>query len=268
MKLAVDRILLLFCCAVPSFAAENRSKPGEVFVEPPTLINLGFEWPLDGDDNRNAVVEVAYRRAGDSQWKTGLPLLRLQGERIFQTDGVFNVISPNMFSGSILDLEPDTPYEARFTMSDPDGFAGETNKTVVRTATVKTRPEPQPATGGRIFHVYPTTYTGPKMEPAFDGLMCAYNYYCGGGDTVTAGRPRVKAGDVILVHAGTYLYHPEFYTGDRKINATTPFEGTYYLTAKGTAERPVVIKTGAMDDLHRAMNPKAIAGQPYLAVSA
>jgi len=52
----------------------------------------------------------------------------------------------------------------------------------------------------------------------------------------------VKAGDVILVHAGTYLYHPEFYTGDRKINATTPFEGTYYLTAKGTAEKPVVIK--------------------------
>ena len=40
--------------------------------------------------------------------------------------------------------------------------------------------------------------------------MCAYNYYCGGGDTVTAGRPRVKAGDMILVHAGTYKYHPEY----------------------------------------------------------
>ena len=33
-------------------------------------------------------------------------------------------ISPNMFAGSILDLEPDTAYEARFVMSDPDGFAG------------------------------------------------------------------------------------------------------------------------------------------------
>jgi hypothetical protein len=76
--------------------------------------------------------------------------------------------------------------------------------------------------------------------------MCAYNYYCGGGDTVTAGRPRVKPGDVILVHAGLYKYHPEYYTGDRKINATTPFEGTYYLTASGTAEKPIVIK-GAGD---------------------
>ena len=56
----------------------------------------------------------------------------------------------------------------------------------------------------------------------------------------------VKPGDVILVHAGTYKYHPEFYTGDRTINATTPFEGTYYLTASGTPERPIVIK-GAGD---------------------
>ena len=99
-----------------------------------------------------------------------------------------------------------------------------------------------PGRGG----VYPPTYTGPKIEPAFDGLMCAYNYYCGGGDTVTAGRPRVKPGDTILVHAGLYKYHPEYYTGDRTINATTPFEGTYYLTANGTPEKPIVIK-GAGD---------------------
>jgi len=66
-----------------------------------------------------------------------------------------------------------------------------------------------PATGGRVFHVYPPDYKGVKLEPAFDALMCAYNYYCGGGDTVTAGRPRVKPGDMILVHTGTYKYHPE-----------------------------------------------------------
>jgi hypothetical protein len=56
--------------------------------------------------------------------------------------------------------------------------------------------------------------------------MCTYNYYCG-GDTVTAGRPRVKPGDMILVHGGLYKYHPKYYTGDIAINATTPFEGTY-----------------------------------------
>ena len=51
---------------------------------------------------------------------------------------------------------------------------------------------------------------------------------------------------MIVVHAGVYKYHPEFYTGDRKINATTPFEGTYYLTARGTPDKPIVIK-GAGD---------------------
>jgi hypothetical protein len=44
------------------------------------------------------------------------------------------------------------------------------------------------------------------------------------------------------MHGGLYKYHPEYYTGDRSINATTPFEGTYYLTASGMPDRPIVIK--------------------------
>jgi hypothetical protein len=51
-------------------------------IEPPTLINLGFEWFIEGDDNRNAVVEVSYRKQGDTGWSSALPLLRLHGERI------------------------------------------------------------------------------------------------------------------------------------------------------------------------------------------
>jgi hypothetical protein len=47
-------------------------------------------------------------------------MLRLKGEGVFQQSQV-DVIAPNMFSGSVLDLEPDTAYEAQFAMSDPDG---------------------------------------------------------------------------------------------------------------------------------------------------
>src|SRR5215471_16781205 len=224
----------------------NKVRPGEFIVDHPTLINLGFEWLIEGDANRNAQVEVSYRKRGDAQWKSGLPLLRLQGERIYQNQGVFDVVSPNMFAGSILDLEPDTENEARFIMSDPDGLAGQNGRTITKTVTVRTRAEPKPYAAGRVFHVYPASYKGAKLEPSFDGLMCAYNYYCGGGDTVTAGRPRVKPGDTILVHAGVYKYHPEYYTGDRTINATTPVEGTYYFTASGTPDKPIVIK-GAGD---------------------
>ncbi len=52
----------------------------------------------------------------------------------------------------------------------------------------------------------------------------------------------MKPGDVILMHAGTYAYHYEYYANQTTINATTTFEGTYYLTADGTPEKPIVIK--------------------------
>jgi hypothetical protein len=226
----------LFAATAAAAPAVNKVAAGELVTDPPTLINLGFEWLIEGDDNRNAQVTVSYRKKGETAWKTGMPLLRLSGERVYQSEGVFNLKTPNMFAGSILDLEEGTAYEVRLSLSDPDGGG------TVRVVTAKTRSEPKPATGGRTYHVYPRDWTGAKEPGSFNDLMCAYNWYCGGGDTVTGGRPRVKAGDTILVHAGTYRYHPEFYTGDRSINSTTPVEGTYYLFASGTPDKPIAIK--------------------------
>jgi len=227
--------------AVAAAGPADAVSAGEFIIDPPTLINLGFEWFVEGDDNRNAIVEVSYRKQGTGDWKPGLPMLRLKGERIRQGDQL-DVISPNMFAGSILDLEPNTAYEARFVLRDPDGTKGDTTKTV----TVKTRPEPMPAPGGNVYHVYPPGFKGTKSEPSFEGLMCAYNYTCAGTDWATAGRPRVKPGDTILVHAGVYKYNRYEYTNDPTVNRTTPLDGTYFLFAKGTAEKPIVIK-GAGD---------------------
>ena len=235
--LIVSTIVLLSSTGTPRAAEVDAVTAGEFLVDPPTLINLGFEWFIEGDDNRNAGVEVSYRKQGETAWKRALPLLRLQGERIFN-GAQLDVVSPNMFAGSILDLEPDTAYEAQFVMTDPDGVRGEARKTV----TVRTRAEPKPAEGGRLFHVYPPGFTGEKSQPAFDGLMCAYNLTCSGTDWATAGRPRVRPGDTILVHAGTYKYNRFEYTNDAAVNRTVPLDGTYYLTADGTAERPIVIK--------------------------
>jgi hypothetical protein len=217
--------------------------PGEFIVDPPTLINLGFEWRIEGDDNRNAAVEVSFRKKGESQWKKALPLLRLQNEEIFQGDRL-DVVSPNMFSGSILDLEPGTEYEARFVMSDPDGVRGQAEKTV----TVRTRPEPKPDADGKLYHVYPHGYKGTKTQPAFEGLLCAYYLTCAGTDWATASRPRVKPGDTILVHAGLYKYDRYIYTNDLSIS-TVPFDGTYYLTASGTPEKPIAIKAAGDGDV-------------------
>ena len=60
-----------------------------------------------------------------------MPLLRMGGEQIFRAP----VHRPDRFAGSILDLEPDTEYEVRLTMKDPDGVSGQ----AVQTAKVRTR---------------------------------------------------------------------------------------------------------------------------------
>jgi hypothetical protein len=222
--------------APPAPASPNAVLPGELVVEPATLINLGFEWLIQGDDNRNASVAVQFREPGDSQWRDALPLLRLHGERIYAESRV-DVVVPNMFAGSILDLEPDTAYEARFTIADPDGVVG----AATRTAVVRTRAEPQRNAAGREFHVYPHGFQGKKVEPSFEGLMCAYNEWCAGTDWATSGRPRVRPGDTIVVHAGVYKYNRYEYTNDATVNRTTPLDGTYYLTADGTADLPIAI---------------------------
>lgn len=72
-------------------------------------------------------------------------------------------------------------------------------------------------------------------------LSKVYNYSCSGTDWSTVGRPRVKPGDTILVHAGLYQYNRyEYTTSD--VNRTGPLEGTYYFTADGTEDKPIVIK--------------------------
>jgi hypothetical protein len=37
---------------------------GERVIEPPTLSNLAFEWFIQGDANRNAAVDVTFRKKG------------------------------------------------------------------------------------------------------------------------------------------------------------------------------------------------------------
>ena len=212
-----------------SLRAENAVTAKQLTIERPTLICLGFEWDLTGDDNRNATVEVSYRPAGQGVWKEALPLLRMGGEKIFRAP--YTV--PNKFAGSILDLQPETEYEVRLTMKDPDGVSGQ----AVQTVKVRTRGEPRAATGGRVLHVYPPGWRAAKQEPNFTGLMAAYAG-AGTGDWNVVFQNKVQPGDIILVHAGLYK-------GDRHNYVdplSTTFDGAYLLTAKGTADKPIVIR--------------------------
>jgi hypothetical protein len=229
-------VLLLFAALAHS---ADKTTAREFYTEPPTLISLGFEWQIDGDDNHNASVAVSYRKKGESAWKTGLPMLRLDHERL--NENALQYFTPNMFAGSLFDLEPATEYECRFVLSDPDGVSGQAENTV----SVRTRSEPQPAAGGKVYHVYPADYKGQKQEPAFTGLLAAYYTGSSHSDNFNTYPPRVQPGDIILVHAGLYK-DDRFRYGGGGPGGTAPSDGTYYLTQSGTAERPIVIK-GAGD---------------------
>jgi hypothetical protein len=191
-----------------------------------------LEWPLSGDANRNATVTVRYRRKGTQAWHEGLPLLRIGGEETKYLSLDF-VASP-MFAGSLFDLEPGASYEITLRMADPDGVEGAAEQRIE----ARTRPEPKPAADGHTFHVYPQGYQGERQQPAFNGLLAAFNLGSSQSDWFNAYLPRVQPGDIIVVHAG--LYKDTRYKYGSGIG--TLFDGTYYLTASGTAERPIVIR--------------------------
>ena len=223
--------------AAVSIAAAAAANPdgvvsGPVVIEPPTLQSLGFEWRISGDANRNSVATISFRRKGEQQWRDGLPLLRLGGEEIrYQA---FDYTVPPQFAGSLFDLEPDTLYEIRLELKDPDGVEGAARQLLE----ARTRAEPRASTQGRTFHVYPRGHQGPRQEPAFEGLLAAYYMGSSHSDWANSYPPRVRPGDTILVHAGTYRDQRHRYGG----GLGTVFDGTYFLTVDGTAELPITIR--------------------------
>jgi hypothetical protein len=159
----------LFCLllAAAGTDAENGTQAGKFVVEHPTLLNLGFEWEIRGDANRNATVAVQFRPVGETAWREALPLVRIGGENIYRRRENLDYTVPDGFAGSILNLQPGTEYECRFQLTDPDGTTGQTAHTV----RVKTRTEPQPSKAGRTLHVYPPDYQGERQEPSFTSLL-------------------------------------------------------------------------------------------------
>jgi hypothetical protein len=231
-SLVICHLWCIVLTAAPALA-QNATEAGRFVVEHPTLVNLGFEWAIGGDANRNASVSVEFRAVGEAAWRKGLPLVRIGGENVYRRRENLDYTVPDGFAGSILNVEPGTEYECRFQLTDPDGVSGAASQTV----RVRTRTEPQPAKGGRTLHVYPPEYQGAKQEPSFTSLLQAY-YGAGLGDWSVVWERRAQPGDTILVHAG--LYRPERTNYVDPMMA--PFDGSMTLTLKGTAEKPITIR--------------------------
>jgi hypothetical protein len=233
-KLAFPGIICLVL-SMHTIFAQSQTKSVKLITEPPTLICLGFEWYIEGDENRNAKVEVNYRKKGASEWQLSMPLLRIGNEQAGTPEWAY--VTENMLAGSIIDLNPGTVYECKLTLSDPDGVQGEKEHIL----TVATRVVPSIQSGGEVRHVYPKDWQGEKKQPAYNGLLDAYYGYPRYADWILTTDP-VQAGDKIVVHGGTYKAD---FTDYRDYHGLT-FDGTYFLTQKGSEEKPIVI-TAAED---------------------
>ena len=72
--------------------------------------------------------------------------------------------------------------------------------------------------------------------------MAAYYVGASDDDHENVYEPRVQPGDTILVHAGLYIGDQHHYNPRHQCAPDTLFDGTYYLTASGTPDKPIVIK--------------------------
>lgn len=144
----------------------------------------------------------------------------------------------------IEDLEPgDTVLLHAGTYSPPAFDAGATKVSQAKPAA--TRPQ------GRILHVYPADYKGTKLEPNFECLLDAYtgghwdadfNYQAPQDPIIRDDKGQAfgaQPGDTILLHAGTYLGKP--FTSYHHYMGLWP-TGAHYMSRKGTAEKPIIIK--------------------------
>jgi hypothetical protein len=198
-------VMLAFAAAVvwtvaSSAHAATSVQAGNVTIESPTVHSIGLQWDITGDDNRNAAVTLEYRPQGAATWRQGLPLLR-QEILTWRSD---TPRPPDHFAGSALQLTPETTYELRLTLSDPDG--GGTSRIV----TASTRGVPRSYSGGRTLHVKPGSGggSGTSTDP-FLGMAAAQS----------AALP----GDLLMLQAGTYA-------------------GPITLTKDGQAGKPIVYR--------------------------
>lgn len=166
------------CLAVAALAtlparAQNAVVPGTLGSPHPTLVHLSIEWLIGGDADYDATAAVEYRAQGEPDWKAGMPLRRVAA------DSNEGFSWPDKLSGSLFGLRPDTPYEIRIALVDPDG-GGET-----RTLTARTRPAPAippgaivvdlPAGNNGVLKPASGTAESPRVYRSKDGAA-AYDF--------------------------------------------------------------------------------------------
>ena len=110
--------------------ADDVLHVGAASLDRPTLVALGVQLLITGDDDHDATVTVRYRAGGASTFREGPPLFRVRPESV-----AGRTVSPQ-FAGSLFGLAPATTYDIELHVSDPDS----TNRTVSLSGTTRAVP--------------------------------------------------------------------------------------------------------------------------------
>ncbi len=171
-------IRFAFCLAVAAASAQNAVTPGLVYTES-SLVNIGVNWSIAGDDDLDARCSIRFRRTGETSWRPGLDLMRTHTNLY----GYANDRPDNRFAGSVFFLEREAAYELELTLIDPDGGSATT------TVTASTFTPLSPCTNGPRYWVAPGSGggSGSSTNP-FLGLDAAVRHATPGAIfEVTAG---------------------------------------------------------------------------------
>jgi len=181
--LAVASAPCLCQAGPPAPVAEpDASTPGSIPEDETSLHCIGLRWFVKGDANRNASVEVAYRRAGQDKWLPAMALFRVESEAMEDRQPP---VGEALFAGSIFGLDEGTDYQVRLSLNDPDG--GSCRK-IIRRRTWSAPIAPSPR---RTLHVAPGKGGGSGTEEhPFRGLPEAAE--------------QAGPGDLLLLKEGVY----------------------------------------------------------------
>ena len=185
---ALAAATLFLSATTPASAGDAATPLGEPQLERPTLRSLGAYWIVKGDDNKNASVRLDYRKSGNGNWRQGQPLFRVEKGAHKTKEHGSKLDVPDdacLFAGSALLLDPNTQYDLKLTLTDPDG--GEATTTL----SAKTIAEPVAPANARVRYVTPGDDggSGTKADP-FKGIPEADK--------------NAQPGDVFILLPGTY----------------------------------------------------------------
>lgn len=162
-----------FCAACPPLLAQNAIGFAQLDAYG-TLQAGGVVASVSGDANRNASARLEWRAQGESSFRAGHPLARVDATH---------------FVGSLFRLAPGRSYEVRVTLADPDGAGA----TPTRTSSFATRAE------AGVFAPSRTLYVAPDGSDANDGGSPARAL-----KTIQRAADLSRAGDLVSIAAGVY----------------------------------------------------------------